>query len=345
VRVAPDDGGVPLVAKIDSLERLHDEMERFRKFIARWDEHLRPALHFHAGTGLILFALVNSPDEPHRAAPTLEDCIEKVMLGELWEGQYAGPKEDDLTVLLDRAIEHLRRLNQQACTDSATRSLAWIDLSSVEAALRKGIGWGIADLAGKPVDVLAFRHDARRIVVQLSKHATVHGDVQLRNILVRDNREPHFIDYGYSGPGHPCFDLVRLESCLLFQCLRMTEDEWAVAKVVRAILDGATEASILDEHATLATSIVNRLAIRACVRCRKAALEVVRNYGGGEDDYLAMKYIVACQSLVLPQTQKGIVRGALSAIGSLLRGRTNWLASPPGTTDESLKVKSEFEKQ
>ena len=59
---------------------------------------------------------------------------------------------------------------------------------------------------------------ARSKVDALAEIVTVHGDVQLRNILVRDGREPHFIDYANCGPGHPCYDLVRLESAVLFYC-------------------------------------------------------------------------------------------------------------------------------
>src|SRR5207302_5509218 len=103
----------------------------------------------------------------------------------------------------------------------------------------RGIAWTIPDRDGVERDIFAFRPRARRLVVTLAKYATVHGDVHLRNILVRDDRDPHFIDYAYSGPGHPCFDLVRLESALLFRGFRLTADERLTARLLRMLLEGA----------------------------------------------------------------------------------------------------------
>ena len=76
---------------------------------------------------------------------------------------------------------------------------------------------------------LDLRLDAARLVAEAATIATVHGDMNLRNVLVRDGREPFLIDYAYSGPGHPCFDLVRFESALMFQMFRMTDEDPACA--------------------------------------------------------------------------------------------------------------------
>jgi hypothetical protein len=328
LRIVPDDGGAPLVVKMDEDERLREEMRRFRSFVAWWDEQLSPRIYFHAGIGLILFTLMSSSsDEPGRPAPTLEECLESALLGELWQGPYRGPSEDDLDCLLCRAVCQLKRLNERKCQNSVIASAAWIGLESLEETLRKGITWGIADLEGRTRDAFAFREAARRKLLSLSQHAVVHGDVQLRNILVRDNREPHFIDYANSGPGHPCFDLVRLESAMLFQCFRMTEDERTVGRMLFAILEGKPEDVVLATFPTLVSSVGNRLAVRTCIRCRTAALSLLDQHGGDEDDYLAMRYVISCQSLLLPQTQKGVVRGCLTALVSLLSGRRSWAAA------------------
>ena len=42
----------------------------------------------------------------------------------------------------------------------------------------------------------------------------MHGDVHLRNILIRGESEVHLVDYAASGPGHPAVDLVRFELAL-----------------------------------------------------------------------------------------------------------------------------------
>src|SRR5262249_15515227 len=154
-------------------------------------------------------------------------------------------------------------------------------------------------------DVFTFRQRARRMVSRLAKYATVHGDVHLRNVLVRDDRDPHFIDYAYSGPGHPCFDLVRLESAVLFRCFRLTAEERLVARLQRALIEGADEGTVSASFPQLMTSVGNRLAVRAAVRCRAAALRLLGQCNGTLDDYLAVKYIVACQGLLDHQQQTG----------------------------------------
>jgi hypothetical protein len=53
-------------------------------------------------------------------------------------------------------------------------------------------------------------------------------------------------------------------------------------------------------------------------------IEIVAAHGGTEDDYLAMKLIVACQSLFLIHLQAGVVRSQLSAMVAFLRKRSNW---------------------
>ena len=90
VRLRPDDGGAPLVAKIDTLTNLGGEMRRFNEFVAWWDDALRPRIHFHAGIGLILFSLVEAGGRPGQPAPTLEDRIESALFNELRDGDTAG---------------------------------------------------------------------------------------------------------------------------------------------------------------------------------------------------------------------------------------------------------------
>ena len=63
--------GALLVAKIDSLANLEGEMLRFNQFLAWWDNALRPRIHFHAGTGLILFLSSKPPDAPGNPLPHL----------------------------------------------------------------------------------------------------------------------------------------------------------------------------------------------------------------------------------------------------------------------------------
>jgi len=333
VRVEPNDGGAPLVAKIDGMDFLREEMRRFHRFIQWSDQQLSPRLHFHAGTALIVFSLVDAPGEFGSAAPTLQDSIENAMWEEMRSPPVVSRAEENFAEAIDRSVRKLQRLNERVCVDTDTRSAAWLGLETLDAGLANGVGWDFTAIDGRDTDVLSLRHHALSIIEPRRTFATVHGDVHLRNILIRDQREPCFIDYAYSGPGHPCFDLVRLESAILFRCFRMTADESKVARVLLRILEGCDdESQIAAEFPRLTGSLGNRLAIRTCIRCRRAALEVLRAHGGSEEDYLAVKFVVAAQSLYLPELQTGVVRASLVAIHVMVAA--DW--APRGAVTISL---------
>ena len=71
-------------------------------------------------------------------------------------------------------------------------------------------------------------------------------------------------------------------------------DEEATARLCRDILAGKDEESIRRTYPNVTLYRTNRLAIHTCIACRVAALHVLGNYGGDEDDYLAMKFVIAC---------------------------------------------------
>ena len=167
----------------------------------------------------------------------------------MWDETRAGrtghEAEDHLTEALDRSVRKLQHLNGRECRDTATRSLAWLDVDMLESAMTNGLLWEFAAIDGRDSDILSIRHRALAIIEPRRSLAIVHGDIHLRNILIRDEREPCFIDYAYSGPGHPCFDLVRLESAILFRCFRMTGDEAKIARLPLRVLEGRTSGKSL----------------------------------------------------------------------------------------------------
>jgi len=323
IRLAPDDDGAPLVAKIDEVGRLKDEMNRFQRYVHRWDAALNPKLHYHAGTSLIIFGLVESPESPGRPAPTLEETLETMYYCEHWPDSCQGPNEEELRELVKRAIRKLQRLNAQR-NDGVFSPKTFVACEPFESLRRVGINWNVTDCDASGGSAFDFVHMAQTRVDALADRVVVHGDVQLRNVLVRDGREPHFIDYANCGPGHPCFDLVRLESAILFFCGRMNGDERELAAVLLDILKGCNETGIAHAHPLFCTSRTNRLAIYTGIACRAAALETLSAVGGNEDDYLAMKYVIACQSLFILHLQSGIVRSQLAALGAFMRLRPSW---------------------
>jgi hypothetical protein len=152
-------------------------------------------------------------------------------------------------------------------------------------------------------------------VARLNGRAVVHGDVHLRNVLVRHDREPLFIDFASSGPGHPAFDLARFESALLFSYFRMVSDEVRVSELFHALFtSGAALEELIKAYPELLASQSSQLAVHASIQCRLGALTVLHKYGGDEMDYYAMKILIACQALTLPACQHGIVRASLRAL-------------------------------
>ncbi len=323
IRMIPDDDGAPLVAKLDDAARLCDEMMRFKRYAQKWDAELNPQLHFHAGSSLIIFGLVGSPEVPSRPAPTLEETLDHMFYSELWPDPYQGPCETDLRTLIARSIDKLDRLNRQP-NDGGCSPKIFLKCGHFDTVSQTGLKWYIEHLSGEGNIVYKFIDIACKRAEALSKKVIVHGDVQLRNILVRDGRDPHFIDYAYCGPGHPCYDLVRLESAVLFYCFRMNSTENELAALFLDILSGNDEAAIAQSHPIFCSSRTNRLAIYTCISCRAAAIELAAAHGGTEDDYLAMKLIISCQSLFMIHLQSAVVRSQLSALGAFLQTRPSW---------------------
>ena len=207
IRMIPDDKGTPLVAKIDIFSRLSDEMNRFKRYAQKWDTSLNPQLHYHSGTSLIIFGLVESPDTPDQPAPTLEETLETMFYCEHWPANYQGPNEADLKELINRAIRKLKKLNSQPYDNSCSEKTI-VKFEPYETLSRIEMKWFIEPLSRHGESVFQYVEAVRNRIEAFSEKVIVHGDVQLRNILVRDAREPHFIDYANCGPGHPCYDLV-----------------------------------------------------------------------------------------------------------------------------------------
>ncbi|MBW3596019.1 MAG: aminoglycoside phosphotransferase family protein [Planctomycetes bacterium] len=246
----------------------------------------------------------------------MADQLQGLLYDELNSQTDTSAAERDFNIAIDRVVAKLSRLScQHSSFDDET---GWLGLNGLQAMLRRGVDWKIKIL-GSDRDALAIMDGAVVQAERMARRAVLHGDIHLRNVLVRDKREPHLIDYALSGKGHPCFDLVRFESALMFQCFRPIGDEQAIAELVMEIVSSARSAAeISNRFSQLMTSCGNRLALRAAVQCRDASLDVLRQQGGGLPDYLAVRYIVACQSLTVPDLQTGVVRATVAALASML---------------------------
>jgi thiamine kinase-like enzyme len=199
-------------------------------------------------------------------------------------------------------------------------SQAYLRGSGLRQLLENGVRWHIPELEAERFP--RCLHAAHQLTETLKQTATVHSDLHLHNVLVPHDGTPHLIDYAYSGPGHPAYDLVRLEASLLFKYLRPLGSEEEFARLQHELsvrLLGRAELSTL--FPDWWSSQVNAALLAGSLRCRDEAIEVLRGYGYGAEHYLACKFVVCSWSLTIPGLQVSLIRATLSAVGrELLTG-------------------------
>jgi hypothetical protein len=317
VQAHPNDGGLPLVIKVAPLGILREEMGRFASFIKPWDQMLNPRLHYHGDAGLITFGIVDTPDLPGAAAPTLEAHLEQCLRSE--SGNPAPSLGHPVLIaLVDRIVQKLLNLNSRPCTNTSHSSLAWMTLEPVDDALIRELKWTFPGVrSGKdPLEL------ARSAISKLSPHANaavVHGDLHLRNILVRDEREPFLIDYSYSGPGHPCFDLAWFESAVFFRFFRaLGGEERLTSLFLKMLQPTASVESLVADFSDECAPVTNRVALHAAIACRNAAQKLLERHSLPPEQYLLMKIVVACQSLIRIDVQAIVVRAMITALSNTI---------------------------
>jgi hypothetical protein len=204
----------PLVAKIAAKAAVLDEILRFRRFVQPLDDQLRPEVHFHGGAALILFALLPQADDRGQPADTLE-----ARLTEMWNVQLFGSaderergwSQEAASRALERVAQTLAELNRTSPGAAGFNAVGNPPVAYLERLEGTGFDWGLGQ------EALDARARAFARFQRLADRAVVHGDVHLRNVLLRGESDAHLIDYAACGPGHPAVDLVRLELSLYLQ--------------------------------------------------------------------------------------------------------------------------------
>ena len=170
------------VAKITSKDLALDEMLRFRTFVQHWNDELRPECHFHGEAAVILFGLVRGDGDPSLPAESLEK-----RLGDLWHRQWMqsdpeGVEEDGmfLAKALTRVAQSLAELNKYTPPRGIDlQSFVNPPATHLDALERDGFVWGLSDRA------MTARQTAAERFRSMARSAVVHGDVHLRNVLIR----------------------------------------------------------------------------------------------------------------------------------------------------------------
>ncbi|HVT87721.1 MAG TPA: phosphotransferase [Tepidisphaeraceae bacterium] len=311
-----DGSAQPFVAKVGDAEQLTSELRRYRRWIQNWEPSVTtPTFHAHLGSAAVSYRLQSAPDGNGTPAPTLEDCLEKLRSCE-WVNPIETSTQlaNDLFQAVSRAIDRLTTLNSLS-NDGATADEFWLH-------------WPIRDLASRGIDSTILDHDWQPIMLwslvqdAMSRlqpdlaRGLVHGDIHGRNILLLD-RLPAFIDFAWSGPGHPLVDLVRLDAVVRSVAMRMVLDERTMHDIFRAIyIDGTGAETILGQHAAIAVSPLAALAVRTAAKIREAALIVASAHSLGLPDFLAMTCVVSAHVLVTRSPGSGIERLILSVVGA-----------------------------
>jgi hypothetical protein len=313
-QVRVNNGEFPLVAKIDSKENVIDEATRFLTFIGPADQDLRPETYFHQSTGVIIFGLVSlGGDDVVAPAPTLEENLSKLWAADIYEvGGDPAALEDDAKKAINSAIAKIKRIGTSAMS-AGFDTLAKPIMKPFEDAESRGRSWGLSR------DAVKARKRAETRFSVLASTVPVHGDIHLRNILVRAGREAYLIDYACSGPGHPAIDLVRLELALFLSAFKQTADAATCQQLQRSLADpNTTGADLIERFETLGQWAVNRVCMHGMTEARNAALRVLKANGGNESDYYAAKYLVAWQALLVGGLQTGLAAAVIASLVDLI---------------------------
>ncbi len=319
----------PFVAKVGETELLSSELQKYRKWVQNWEPSITdPAFHSHVGSAAISYRLQATPDGNAAPAPTLEDCLEQLRMSE-WNSlvsiDQTLQKSNDMFVALSRIVARLVDLNSRPnrTLDTGTFWLNW----PIRSIAQHGIDFEIIDQDWHPMKLSELVANAMTVLEPNAARGVIHGDIHGRNILVLD-RSPAFIDFAYSGPGHPLEDLVRLDAIVRSAAMRMLVDERTMQEILKAIyIDGTTAEDILKVHPAIAASPLTGLAVRTAVKVREAALKVAEAHSLGLVDLLSMTCVVAGNILTARNPGSGIERALLSIVGPHIP--TDRLLTPP----------------
>lgn len=318
VYILNDKSAQPFVVKIQSAEakKLTGELRRYQRWILNWETSVTsPKFHVHRDGAAISYRLQPAADGDGVPAPTLVDELERLCATEWFADQDTHDAfANDLFTAISRAVDQLAKLNRTVVTGEAADAF-WLHWPIRDLALR-GIEFVVQDQNWEPITVSKLVEEAVARLEPSFARAVVHGDVHGRNILLID-RIPAFIDFAWSGPGHPLVDLVRLDAAVRCSCMRMLIHKRTLVDVLSAVyVQGADAQSILDDNAALANSAVASLAIRTAAKVREASLIVAQVHGLNLNDFLAMTSVVSAHVLANHSVTSGIERALLATVGS-----------------------------
>lgn len=300
----------PIVAKMTTKLQALDEGVRFRRFIRHWDSRLWSEVYFHGEDAVTLTGLIGHDIDPNEPAATVES-----QLSELWNDEWLGAAEPSelqrramfLASGLVGAAGRLATLNRQRAPDDDVSDVAPTvsHIGRLEAA---GLDVGLGQ---KAIEARAL---AKERFHRLGRAAVVHGDVHLRNMVVRGGADIHFVDFAASGPGHPAEDLVRMELALYTGVVRQFESDEQCTEFQRVLTQGAPVEELRERFPAFFSCSVNLACAHGMVAARDRALDVLHDYGANHDDYCAVKCLIAWQHVGIVGMHTGLARAVVTAL-------------------------------
>lgn len=313
VAVYFDDGTSPCIAKIGKQCEIMNEYNRFKHFIHVRDNRLKPYVHFHAGVGVLINSAICNPVNPSELAPTLESQVLKASREEIWKTDNNLENQcNNLKIVLCRTIEKLHTLNSYPLPDNynSFQTYAYLHGSSLKDLEISGVNFNLPNISSD--DLVKSIKNANEILDPHKNSAMVHGDINLRNVLVLDNTDSYLIDYYTVSVFHPAHDLVRLECAITFQFLRALGSEEDFIKLQKSISVDINDFEVVkSQNSIWFKSDVNKTLIESIIICRDKCIELLKAKGLDESHYKAAKFIMSCDSIALPEFQMGYIRGAI----------------------------------
>jgi hypothetical protein len=130
--------------------------------------------------------------------------------------------------------------------------------------------------------------------------------------------EGSLIDYAYSGPGHPCSDLVRLELSIYFSRFVQFGSEDQLSRLQFDLtINRLSFDELVAQHGGLLKSKTGRLVLGMCVAARDSLGDVLKAHNLSWNHYVATKVLSAWQALQVPGLQQALVRSVIMANHSL----------------------------
>jgi hypothetical protein len=286
----------PIFAKTNDPRTLAAELRRTRECQPYLPSLSIPEFRSNGGAGALLQPFVSARGTSTMPALSLEEFL-----------RNGTPASRTLFVesILPEVLGAFTALARSR-VDCPPRHLDAI-IRAYEASKKTGLRWMDGPLSTLAIDRIA--QHALSTLKQCSRAAMVHGDAHLRNILLKDGRHPVIVDFAQAGPGHPLFDLARLElgiwQALLEEALGAAAliDEFLTDEQVRAV--GVSQAS--------ATTIARQSSTLVREACRTAS----RDIEGWFEQYRCMHALLALLGIHSCPNQH-LSFAVFSAYGSLV---------------------------